>query len=53
MYIVFFDIRDLVHHKFVPEGHVVNKEYYLAVLKLLREKIRQKRLDLWKNNGGV
>ena len=49
--VVFFDIRGLVHHEFVPEGHTVNKEYYLAALKRLREKICQKRLDMWKNNS--
>ena len=46
MLIVFFDIRGMVHHEFVPEGQTVNKEYYLAVLKCLREKICQKRPDL-------
>ena len=40
MVIVFLlDIRGLVHHKFVPAGQTVNKEYYLAVLKRLRKKI--------------
>jgi len=53
MLIVFFDIRGLVHHEFVPTGQTVNKEYYLAVLKRLREKIRQKRSKLWKNNSWI
>lgn len=53
MLIVFFDIRGLVHHEFVPEGLTVNKEYYLAVLKRLREKIRQKRPELWINNSWI
>ena len=48
MLIVFFNIRGLVHYEFVPEGQTVNKEYYLAVLKRLSEKIPQKRPDLWK-----
>ena len=39
-----------VHHEFLPEGQTVNEEYYLAVLKHLREKILQKHLDLRKNN---
>ena len=53
MLIVFIDIRGLVHHKFILEGQTVNKEYYLAVLKRLREKIRLKQLDLWKNNSCI
>ena len=33
MVIVFFNIRCLVHHEFIPIGQTVNKEYYLDVLK--------------------
>nr|APL98288.1 putative DD34D transposase [Bactrocera tryoni] len=53
MLIVFFDIRGLVHHEFVPEGQTVNKEFYLAVLRRLRENIRRKRPELWKNNSWI
>ncbi|UYV62839.1 hypothetical protein LAZ67_2002104 [Cordylochernes scorpioides] len=48
---VFFDCRGVVHHKFLPQGRTVNKEYYLQVLHNLREAIRQKRPDLWKNKN--
>ena len=34
---VFFGIRGVVHSKFLPEGQTVNKEYYLSVIKRLRE----------------
>ena len=47
MLIVFFDYLRVVHHEFVPEGQTVNKEYYLAVLRRLREAIRRKRPDFW------
>ena len=47
MHIVFFDIRDLVHYEFALEGQMVNKEYYLTVLKRLRKKILQKWPDLF------
>lgn len=53
MLIVFFDIRGLVHHEFVPTGQTVNKEYYLSVLRRLREKIRHKRPELWANNSWI
>ncbi|UYV67726.1 hypothetical protein LAZ67_5001784 [Cordylochernes scorpioides] len=48
---VFFDCRGVVHHEFLPEGRTVNKEYYLQVMRNLREAIRQKRPDLWMNKN--
>ncbi|UYV67049.1 hypothetical protein LAZ67_4003761 [Cordylochernes scorpioides] len=48
---VFFDCRGMVHHEFLPQGRMVNKEYYLQVMRNLREAIRQKRPDLWKNKN--
>ncbi|UYV62125.1 hypothetical protein LAZ67_1007912 [Cordylochernes scorpioides] len=48
---VFFDCRGVVHHKFLPQGRTVNKEYYLQVMRNLREAILQKRPDLWKNKN--
>ncbi|UYV85140.1 hypothetical protein LAZ67_X004709 [Cordylochernes scorpioides] len=48
---VFFDCRGVVHHEFLPHGRTVNKEYYLQVMRNLREAIRQKRPDLWKNKN--
>ncbi|UYV79043.1 hypothetical protein LAZ67_17000846 [Cordylochernes scorpioides] len=50
---VFFDCRGVVHHEFLPQGRTVNKEYYLQVMRNLREAIRQKRPDLWKNKNGL
>ena len=37
------DYNGIVHHEFLPEGQTVNKEYYLSVMKCLREAVRQKR----------
>ncbi|UYV61773.1 hypothetical protein LAZ67_1006451 [Cordylochernes scorpioides] len=48
---VFSDCRGVVHHEFLPQGRTVNKEYYLQVMRNLREVIRQKRPDLWKNKN--
>ncbi|UYV74413.1 hypothetical protein LAZ67_11003474 [Cordylochernes scorpioides] len=48
---VFFDCRGVVHHEFLPQGRTINKEYYLQVMRNMREAIRQKRLDLWKNKN--
>ena len=51
MLTVFFDFNGIVHHEFSPRGQMVNKEYYLQVQRRLREAIRKKRPDLWKNNS--
>lgn len=50
---VFFDYRGVVHYEFLPDGQTVNKEYYLGVMRRLREAIRQKRRDLWQNNSWI
>jgi len=47
MLIVFFDIRGIVYHEFVPEGQNVNAEFYCKVLRRLKEDIRRKRPELW------
>lgn len=50
---VFFDYNGIVHHEFLPPGRTVNKEYYLQVLRNLREAIRRKRRELWRNNSWI
>ena len=42
MLTVFMDYRSVVHHEFLPEGQTVNKEYYLGIMRRVREAIRQK-----------
>lgn len=53
MLTVFFDYRGVVHSEFLPECLTVNKEYYLSVMRRLREQIRRKRPDLWKENSWI
>jgi len=48
---VFFDYNGVVHHEFLPQGRTVNKEYYLEVMRRLRDAIRKKRPNLWKDNS--
>ncbi|XP_037946086.1 uncharacterized protein LOC119678365 [Teleopsis dalmanni] len=36
MLTVFFDYRGVIHYEFLPEGHTINKEYYLGVMRHLR-----------------
>lgn len=40
MLVVFWDAQGIVYHEFVPQGRGVNTEYYLQVMKTLRERIR-------------
>jgi histone-lysine N-methyltransferase SETMAR len=47
----FFDIQGIVHKEFVPPGQTVNGKFYCEVLKRLKEGIRRKRPDKWKNNN--
>ena len=48
---VLFDYHGVVHQEFLPQGRTVNKEYYLEVMCRLREAIRKKCRELWKNNS--
>ena len=51
--IVFFDIHGIVYLHWVPEGQTINQHYYLHVLAELRERIRKKRPELWKDKSWV
>lgn len=42
MIIIIFDIRGIVHLEFVPQGQNVNLDFYLEILRHLREHIRRK-----------
>ena len=35
----FFDSRGIVHHEYAPEGQTINKEYYLEILRRLRDAV--------------
>jgi len=39
---VFFDHKGIVHYKYAPEGHIVNKKYYVEVLCRLHDAVRCK-----------
>ena len=43
MLIIFFDCEGVVHYKFALRGPTINKEYYVEVLKILRDAVRRKR----------
>ncbi len=39
----------IIHYEFVPCGETVNKEFYLNILKHLREAVQRKRPEAWTN----
>ncbi|GFY08975.1 protein GVQW3 [Trichonephila clavipes] len=45
----FFYYEGIVHHKYAHTGQTINKEYYVEVLKRLRNAIRRKRPQLWES----
>jgi len=53
MFVVFFDWQGVIHYEFIPRGQTVNKEFYVAVLKHLREAVRRKRPQLWTSQRWV
>ena len=53
MLTVFMDYRGVVHHEFLPEGQTVDREYYLGVMRRLREEFAKKKPDFWANNSWI
>ena len=47
MLILFFDCEGVVHQEFAQRGQRINKEYYVEVLKRLRDAVRRKRPRFW------
>jgi len=50
MLMVLFDSEGVVHYEFLPQGQTVSKEYYLEVMQCLREEVRKKKPDAWREN---
>ena len=50
MLICFFDQKGIVQKEFVPPGQRVNAAFDVEVLKSLREHVRRKPPDQWRNN---
>ena len=50
MFNCFFDQKRIVQKEFVPSGETVSAAFYVEILKRLRENVRKKRPDQWRNN---
>jgi hypothetical protein len=46
-----FDTESIVHKEFVLPEQTVNGKFYCDVLRRVRENIRRKHLDKWRNLG--
>ena len=53
MIFFFLDIRGIVHVDWVPEGQTVNQVYCKEVLTNIREGVRRRRPEMWKNGSWV
>jgi len=51
--IVFSDILGVIYVDWVPEGQKVNEVYYKNVLTTLRESVRRRTPDMWKNASWI
>ena len=49
-WLVFFYAKGIVHKEFVPPGQTVNQQFYLKVLKTLRDSVRKKRPEMWSSS---
>ena len=53
MLLAFFDSEGIVHHEYAPDGQTINKEFYLEVLRRLRESVRRKRPEKWRDGDWI
>ena len=51
MLVCFFDQEGIVHREFVPPGTTVNADFYCDVLRRLRENVRRRRPQKWRNQN--
>jgi len=48
-----FDWKSIVQHEFVQRGQMVNKQLYQEVLARLRDAMRRKKPEMWKNQTRI
>jgi len=53
MLLAFFDSEGIVNHEYAPDGQTINKEFYVEVLRSLRELVRRKRPEKWRDGDWI
>ena len=53
MLLAFFDAEGIVQHDYVPNGQTINKEFYVEVLRSLRESVQRKRPEKWREGDWI
>jgi len=53
MLLAFFDSEGIVHHEYAPDEQTINKEFYVEVLRRLRESVRWKRPEKWRDDDWI
>jgi len=48
-----FGSEGIVHHEYAPDGQTINKEFYLEILRRLRESVRRKKPEKWQDGNWV
>jgi len=48
-----FLIAGIVHHEYTPDRQTINKEFYVEVLRRLRESVRRKRPEKWRDGDWI
>ena len=51
MLTIFFDVRDIVHSEFLPQGQTINQQVYKEILQLLLHSVHKKRRELWQDKS--
>ena len=49
--IIFLDCEGVVHYEFAPRIQMINKKYYVEVLKRLHDAVKRKRPRFWSRGG--
>jgi len=53
MLLAFFDSECNVQHEYAPDGQTISKEFHLEVLLRLRESVRRKRPQKWRDGDRI
>jgi len=53
MSLAFFDSEDIVHHEYTTNRQTIKKEFYVEVLRRLRESVHRKRPEKWRDGNWI